>query len=163
MEEIYYVYEDVTNETHPRVFYIGKGKITRVSCYSSKRRNRYHTNISRKYGMTRRVILETTSEEEALAFEIKRIKEAKTCIYADDFVFGANLTLGGEGLSGHSFSDEHRRKISEAKTGKSPSSETKKKMKAKKRSAKPKKKTAKKSTKAKKKKASSKPSKSTGE
>ena len=128
MEEIYYVYEDITAESLPRVFYVGKGKKSRVTNFSKRCRNKIHTNISQKYGLTRRILLETSSEAEALAFEVEMIKLTRTCIYAEDFLFGANLTFGGEGLSGHQFSAEHRQKISDAKRGKSPTKETRKKM-----------------------------------
>lgn len=88
------VYVDWTLEALPRAFYVGKGDDVRVSRLN---RNQYHTNVRRKYGIRREVVLVTSVENLAFDHEINLIAELKTqrgvvgC-------WGTNLTTGGEGL-----------------------------------------------------------------
>lgn len=104
------VYIDSTAESIPRVFYVGKGNASRVG---DMKRNRLHTSISEKYGVTRSVVLETDDEEEAFDRERELIVEHKTCVYVEGS-WGANFTLGGEGPSGMKHSDESKQKNSES-------------------------------------------------
>jgi len=107
----YSVYLDVTVEETPRPFYIGKGKAGRVK---DPKRNAYHQRIAAKYGMLRSVVFETDDEQEALAVEVQLIAELRTFKGGGEGWWGANLTLGGEGISGHKHTDESRRKNSES-------------------------------------------------
>lgn len=104
------VYIDFTTEECPRPFYIGKGNSTRVA---DLKRNRLHTSISNKYGITRQIVFETDDEQEAFAKERELITEHNTCVYIEGS-WGANFTMGGEGLSGMKHSEESRRKNSES-------------------------------------------------
>lgn len=91
-----YVYEDWTTEQLPRCFYVGFGCAARIK---NERRNKHHSNIKEKYGIYRIVVLTTWDECFAHQQEIYRIALHKTYVYADDYVFGANYTQGGEGGS----------------------------------------------------------------
>lgn len=119
---IYYIYLDYTLEVYPRIFYVGKGTQTRVA---KKTRNNYWINIANKYGWRREVILSTKDENYALDLEIFNIKLYKTfeTDWTDKSGFGANLTRGGEGMSGFKFSEETKCKMSIAQTGKKRSPE----------------------------------------
>jgi hypothetical protein len=102
----FYVYEDWTLELSPRCFYVGKGDIARVK---TLRRNRHHTNIAQKYGVRREIMLITSIETMALEREVELIAERKTFVYGD-YVFGANYTRGGEGVSGARFEWSNQRR-----------------------------------------------------
>jgi hypothetical protein len=113
----FFVYEDWTLEAEPRCFYVGKGRQKRINY---KYRNKKHAAVSTKYGVDRRVVLETTDESEALALEVSLIRERDT--FMSDL--GCNFTAGGEGVSapshrkGKTISEQHRKNISEGKKGK---------------------------------------------
>lgn len=94
---LFKVYVDLTTESMPRPFYVGKGTVERVK---RQVRNAHHVNIARKYGLDRRVVFETPDEQEALDLEVDLIRELKTFVYAYDYVFGANYTMGGDGVTG---------------------------------------------------------------
>ncbi len=104
---IYYVY--AYNRSDGTPYYIGKGKDDRAY--------EYHRHISVPKNKAQIVFLEKNlSEEEAFVKEIELIafhgrKNNGTGILR-------NLTDGGEGSSGRIPTDETRRKMSEAKTGK---------------------------------------------
>lgn len=117
---MFFVYEDWTLEDAPRCFYVGKGEKRRVKC---KRRNRHHANITKMYGLDRRIVLSTRVETDALDAEIRLIAERKTCVYAQDYIFGANYTFGGEGTSGYYPSAETRAKMSASAKTRPPISE----------------------------------------
>lgn len=120
--------------TDGEVFYVGKGCAGRAS--RSDSRNNYWNNIVEKHGgFDVEVIAENLTEAEALKFEVALIKGLRKT--------GANLcnlTDGGEGISGfkhseetkrrmritnkfkaksgHKLSEDHRKKLSLAKSGK---------------------------------------------
>ena len=89
------VYVDYTTEEVPRPFYVGKGTDKRVMLEA---RNKLHTAIKTKYGVDRRIVFESDSEQEALELECQLIAEHNTYVYGGGW--GANFTLGGEGTSG---------------------------------------------------------------
>jgi len=89
------VYVDYTTEEIPRPFYVGKGSQQRLQ---RKTRNNLHTRISLKYGYDRQVFLETDDEELAFEKERELIKEFDTFLCGGGW--GANFTMGGEGVSG---------------------------------------------------------------
>lgn len=90
---MFYVYVDYTKESPPRPFYVGKGNESRVA---NLKRNRKHTSIKNKYGIERKIVLETLNEQEAFDKEINLIKELNT-----QKGIGCNMTSGGEGIKGH--------------------------------------------------------------
>lgn len=109
----FYVYEDWTLELSPRCFYVGKGDIARIK---TLRRNRHHANIAQKHGMRREIVFASSVERAAIEREIELIVERKTFVCGDDYVFGANYTQGGEGVSGARFvwSDQRRENARQA-------------------------------------------------
>lgn len=95
---MYYVYVDYTCEQVPRPFYVGKGSLQRVC---NLRRNKKHSNVSTKYGIDRRVVLQTEDEQFAFDEETRLISEHRTCALSDRAVdIACNYTFGGEGASG---------------------------------------------------------------
>lgn len=88
------------------------------------KRNKKHTNIVSKHGIKRKIVLETLDENSAFQLEKLLIATYHTFVYASDFVFGANFTSGGEGVSapshrrGKKLSQEHAKNISDGKRGK---------------------------------------------
>lgn len=110
---MFYVYVDWTTEDVPRPFYVGKGNLGRVKALT---RNKHHTNVTKTYGLNRKIMFETDDENRALNEERKLITELKTYVYASDYVFGCNYTTGGEGASGahHVWSHERREGASRA-------------------------------------------------
>ena len=107
-EQKFFVYVDF-KEDDGKPFYVGKGVEKRVK---DLHRNQLHTNIKNKYGMVRKIVLETQSEQEALQKEIELIQELKTHVDFDEG--GANFTLGGDGVSGYKWNEEQLRKMSES-------------------------------------------------
>ncbi len=110
-EQIWHVYLDITLEENPRPFYVGKGTRDRIS---KVKRNRYWECIAAKYGHQRTVLLSTKDESYAFEIEIVKIREYRTfeTAWEKGEAFGANLTAGGEGMSGVIVSEETRRKMS---------------------------------------------------
>lgn len=107
---MYYVYVDYTLETIPRAFYVGKGSGRRDKV---KRRNWSHRKIRKSLGISRTIVLRTSSKSEALEFEIKLIRQFHT--FVDDVEYnliGCNFTAGGEGGSHPSLNS--RKKIAES-------------------------------------------------
>lgn len=111
---LFHVYVDWTDEEFPRAFYVGKGRAQRVHL---RARNRHHVRILNKYGMTREVAFTTADESLAFAEERRLIAFYKTRSHGRDGHWGANHTDGGEGLSGHTHSDETRQKMADAQRG----------------------------------------------
>jgi hypothetical protein len=124
----HYVYVDWTLEEVPRPFYVGKGNKRRVGRKTP--RNKLHENITNKHGIDRRIEYVTEDEAEALAKECELIAKYKT-FYHDPDGWGANFTLGGDGVSGSTWnhSDEAKEKLRQAHQGKKKTAATKKKMK----------------------------------
>lgn len=108
----YFVYVDYTDDGRP--FYVGKGNIGRVR---GARRNQLHTNIAKKHGCRRELVLCTSVEAITLSFEIELIAELKTH-HGMPGHWGANLTEGGEGLSNPS--PDVRKRMSDAQRQRSP-------------------------------------------
>lgn len=97
-EKKFYVYVDYTTEHEPRPFYVGKGDESRVA---SLKRNKKHTAIKEKYGLNRKILLETTNEHEALGKEVELISELHTFINdPQSNNLACNMTLGGDGVTG---------------------------------------------------------------
>lgn len=115
----WHVYEDWTTEEVPRCFYVGKGDDDRVA--KLKRSNSRHSDISSELGQ-RRIIVITSSDEDAVLDDERRvIAERHTYINDPEYNgIGCNRTRGGQGNSGRVVAAETRRRISEAKRGKTP-------------------------------------------
>jgi len=105
IEKKFYVYVDFRGDDG-RPFYVGKGIEGRVK---DLERNVLHTNIKKKHGIIREVVFETHSEQESFEKEIQLIQELRTHI--DFREGGANLTFGGEGVSGYKYTKEQREKL----------------------------------------------------
>ncbi len=93
-----------------RVFYVGKGTGPRAWVWHN--RNPYWCNTKEKHGLEVEIAICGISEQEAFAHEKRMI---------ENLLFEGhpltNLTAGGEGMSGYQYTDEHRRKLSEAGKG----------------------------------------------
>lgn len=116
----YYVYEWYNIETN-EVFYVGKGCNNR---YKDTNRNKFFNDYHKTHKCNSRIIINNLNEQEAFEFEKKIIKyyrENTDCILT-------NQTDGGEGVSlygdknpmhkkNYTFTEEHRKKISEEAKG----------------------------------------------
>lgn len=92
--KLFYVYVDWTLEERPRSFYVGKGERRRVSYVP---RNKWHSNISRRYGWRRTIVAEFLDEDQAYIVERQLILAYQTYAYGGSKCWGANLDLGGRG------------------------------------------------------------------
>jgi hypothetical protein len=107
------------------VFYVGKGKGARIRDYWH--RNQHHKNIVAKYGKDSILAgrLDCSDEGTAILLEQGLIK----CLRRMG-VSLANVTAGGEGLTGHRHSEATRQKMREAALGRPRTEETKAKLRA---------------------------------
>ena len=112
----FYTYAYLREDGSP--YYVGKGKGDRA--FSTQRRNKPLCNSKIVF------LRKNMSEKDALKHECKIIK----FFGRKDLGTGIlrNRTDGGEGISGHKFSDESRARISLANKGKKRSEEHKSKM-----------------------------------
>jgi len=120
---MFFVYADCKPDGTP--FYIGKGNADRLN--KKPRVNRHHTNICAKYPNWYRGLAFMGNEQEAFAKEIELIAKYRAII--------VNRTNGGEGVSGLTPWNKglpmlpHVKEILlKAKLGKKASEETKRKM-----------------------------------
>lgn len=108
----YYVYEHIRPDTGA-VFYVGKGRGYRATTRS--KRNAHWQNVVKKAnGVKVRYLAKDITEELAFLCEAEAIDK-----YRRLGVYLVNKTDGGEGSSGYTFkmSEDHKNKISAAKTG----------------------------------------------
>lgn len=96
--ELFYVYVDWTTEKIRRPFYVGYGNKVRIRC---KRRNKHHTNIKNAFGIQREIVATFDNKKLAEHCEIALIEKHKTFVYAKNYVWGCNYTIGGDGSRGH--------------------------------------------------------------
>jgi len=97
-----------------RLFYIGKGSSERRA-YRMQGRNDYWNKIVAKYGTPEvQILAKWDTEEEAFSHEILLI----SCFRELGHKL-ANLTNGGDGTSGYKHTEEHRKKNSLTRIGKS--------------------------------------------
>jgi len=102
-KDIYYMYLH-RRATDNRVFYVGKGKKNRA--WSMSNRNQFWHNIANKHGYKVDIVFDGLSEDEAFQCEKDAILELR--------YFGcklANITSGGDGVSGLKMSEEHKKKL----------------------------------------------------
>jgi hypothetical protein len=129
---MFYVYQ--LSSLSYGVFYIGKGKGNRMYRHSEIARgnsinrktnihlyNRILKIIQSDEKLVYKKIFTSENEEECLKVEIQYIKEYGTFHKVKGIKRGPllNLTLGGEGTSGYTLSEETKEKMSKAKKGKS--------------------------------------------
>ena len=91
MHSDYYVYEWYIEDTG-HVFYVGKGRLDRIS--EIRNRNKYFLAKYKKYKCMARKIKEGLTNEEACELEKVTIKQRKKSGEAE-----CNFTYGGEGFS----------------------------------------------------------------
>jgi hypothetical protein len=96
MANKFYVYEHIRNDTG-EVFYVGKGHRNRA--YSTKNRNEFWWNIVKKHGYTVKIVQSNLSESESFNLEIKLIS-----LYRSSGGCYCNMTPGGDGRSGYTWS-----------------------------------------------------------
>jgi hypothetical protein len=107
----FYVYVDFTSDHVP--FYVGKGNDKRIKDF---RRSKKHKNVSNKHDMYRRIVLDTSDEQQAFSYEKLLIARLHTFIDDPEAPrIACNFTIGGEGAPNPSA--ETRRKRSEANRG----------------------------------------------
>jgi hypothetical protein len=107
------------------IFYVGKGKGARIRDYLH--RNQHHKNIVAKYGRENILAgrIDCSDESTAMLLEQGLIK----CLRRMGVTL-ANVTAGGEGLTGHRHSEVTRQKMRQAALGRVKSEETKAKLRA---------------------------------
>jgi hypothetical protein len=123
-----YVYRHIRLDKN-EPFYIGIGNQSnhkRAYDYSKNRRNKIWLDIVAKTEYEIEIIFDELSWEEACEKE----KEFIALYGRKDLKTGtlANLTIGGDGVVGALFTDEHKRKIGEKSNGRRYSKETRSKM-----------------------------------
>lgn len=101
----FYVYAHTRNDSGA-VFYIGKGCGRRA--YVLHGRSSLWTRISSKYGFSVKILKSGLTEDQAFAEEAIAISEHSGL---------CNHTLGGEGISGYAHTEETRRRLSKAHSG----------------------------------------------
>lgn len=116
----FYVYLHVKEDTG-EVFYVGKG--TKVRWCVSFSRSLHWKNTAKKHGVVCRIVAHNLTAQESLILEKKLIvsygrQDQKTgCL--------VNLTDGGDGVVNYVWTEEHRKKISEAGRGRKHTEEFK--------------------------------------
>ena len=114
----YYVYMYLREDGTP--YYIGKGTCRRAWKVAGRA-------VSRPEDESRIVIhADNLTEDQALSLEMELIAEYGRKDNGTGIL--RNLTDGGDGISGHSHSEETKQKMSISHTGKAHSEETKQKM-----------------------------------
>jgi len=125
----FYVYEHWRLD-RDECFYVGKGKGNRA--YNMSNRNRHHKAIAAKmvregFAVDVRMVAFGLTETRAFDLEIERI-----AFWRASGADLANMTIGGEGTSGHRMTDSVRKKMSLSQKKRAPrpphSEETRKKI-----------------------------------
>jgi group I intron endonuclease len=88
--------------------------------------NKYFYNAIKKYGWD--LFEHEIIEKDIFTQESANEREIYWIGYFDSFNNGYNLTKGGEGISGFKMTEEQKKKISMAQTGKEVSEETRRKI-----------------------------------
>lgn len=109
-KKVFYVYQHLKADSG-EIFYVGKGMGKRA--YDNYHRSKYWKGIVAKYGVRVEFIKENLTEAESLQLEIQTIAN-----YRVNGFNLINMTDGGDGTSGYSHTEEHRKKMSEKQTGK---------------------------------------------
>lgn len=99
MTQEFYVYIHCTPDGE--IFYVGKGAKRRA--YEFRGRSKWHRHVTEKYGKENiivQVVARTADELQALSWEVELIEQLSESVKL------VNLTLGGEGVSGYSHTQE---------------------------------------------------------
>jgi len=128
----FYGYKHWTLEEVQRCFYVGKGQKDRP--FHRKSRNHKWKAIAKRLGCRVEVCIGPILHEKVLLWETFNIIEENTYTnnfhYNDDFDIGCNFSYGGIGPIGWTVTEETRKKMSIAATGKKQSEEHKRNNKA---------------------------------
>lgn len=108
----YYIYFHI-NPIKNEVFYVGKG--IRCRAKVKKGRSKLWENVSNKYGYTISYPHKNISEKEAFKLETYYISKFGRMDLGNGCL--VNLTDGGEGCSGHIFTQEHKDNIGKSMKG----------------------------------------------
>lgn len=108
-EDRFYVYVHY-RESDGKPFYVGKGNAGRAWNRSS--RNEYWKRVVNKHGLRVDIVFDHLTEDESFQVEKDTILEFKYFGYTL-----VNLTEGGDGPSGFKFSDEQKKRLSDARKG----------------------------------------------
>lgn len=113
MTNFFYIYQHRRNDSG-EVFYVGKGTYTKKHKYerahTSDSRNPHWKRIANKHGYTVEIISHFDIEQDAFTLEKEMIARYGRRIDGGSL---CNMTLGGDGHSGHSPSDATREKLRE--------------------------------------------------
>jgi len=118
-----YVHARPSTSSMSGIFYVGKGRGARHRDFSH--RTQFHKNIVAKHGAENILIGKHECSDEATALDLER--GLIRCLRRAGVLL-ANLTDGGEGLSGHRHSTETKAKMRAARLGKPRSAETRQKL-----------------------------------
>ena len=100
---IYYVYLH-RRASDGSIFYVGKGKGERyISLSKSERPNIKWINVSNKHGVVAEIVQDGMSESDAFLLEMWLIAK-----FRHEGIDLSNMTDGGEGVSGYSWSQEQK-------------------------------------------------------
>jgi hypothetical protein len=133
MSNNFYVYLLLDPRNFYLPFYVGKGLGNRAyGSANNSRHNRFKAAVIEKIlanGLIPKVMIWKSNLDELEAFDLERDLIARfgrrdLCEYG----LLTNLTNGGEGLSGHIFTEEHKAKIAAAHKGRVVSEETRAKL-----------------------------------
>lgn len=119
-DRIFYVYIH-KRKSDGAIFYVGKGKGDRA--YNTYHRNKYWKRINEKHGHTVEICQDNMAETDAFLLEMWLIAKIK-----HRGVSLANATLGGEGVTGHVFTDDQRYRCGNGSRGRKHTAESIKKM-----------------------------------
>lgn len=108
-----------------RPFYVGKGCDGRA--FKMIRRNSYHNNIVAKYGSENILVGILTCSSEDISFELE--KGIIKCLRRSGIKL-ANMTEGGEGVSGYKHSEDVKIRLRKLTTGRRHTEDWKKSMSA---------------------------------
>jgi len=101
---VFYVYRHLRDDSN-EIFYVGKGMGRRA--FDKSHRSKFWKNIVAKHGVRVELVKEGITESESIQLEIQTIDE-----YRRAGIKLINMTDGGDGTTGYSHTEEHRRKMS---------------------------------------------------
>jgi uncharacterized membrane protein len=109
LHPVFYVYQHLKADSG-EIFYVGKGMGRRA--HDSYHRSKYWKNIVAKHGLTVEFLKLNITEPESLELEIATIEK-----YRHQGLQIINMTDGGDGTTGYSHTDEHKRMMSAKQSG----------------------------------------------
>lgn len=110
------VYEDWTMDEKAECYYVGRGVEKRLK---NPRRNNLHKHVREHRGLDRRIVFTTYDNDIANRKEVEVIAARHTYLHDPEYNgVGTNFTIGGDTSMGWHPSEETKRKIGKANTGK---------------------------------------------